>query len=87
VTAHVDSKRFVLLIAVFTLLGSSEFLLCRGRSGDTVETWQTRLGTLVLLRGPGLGGLEDGRPFHVVRGPALGQRYSLTFRMDTGRTP
>jgi alkylated DNA repair dioxygenase AlkB len=85
VTAHVDSKRFVLLIAVFTLLGSSEFLLCKGRSGSVIETWQTRPGTLVLLRGPGLGGLEDGRPFHAVPGPAAGQRYSLTFRMNAGR--
>ncbi len=62
VTAHVDSKRFVLLIAVHP-------------------------GTLVLLRGPGLGGLEDGRPFHAVRGPAAGERYSLTFRMNAGRVP
>jgi hypothetical protein len=87
VTAHVDSKRFVLLIAVFTLLGSSEFLLCEVRSGSVIETWQTRPGTLVLLRGPGLGGVEDGRPFHAVRGPAAGQRYSLTFRMNAGRAP
>jgi hypothetical protein len=87
VTAHVDSKRFVLLIAVFTLLGSSEFLMCEGRSGSVIETWETSPGTLVLLRGPGLGGLEDGRPFHAVRGPAAGQRYSLTFRMNAGRAP
>ena len=87
VTTHVDSKRFVLLIAVFTLLGSSEFLLFEGRSGSVIETWETRPGTLVLLRGPGLGGLEDGRPFHAVRGPAAGQRYSLTFRMNAGRAP
>jgi hypothetical protein len=87
VTTHVDSKRFVLLIAVFTLLGSSEFLLCEGRSGNVIEAWETRPGTLVLLRGPGLGGVEDGRPFHAVRGPATGQRYSLTFRMNTGRAP
>ncbi len=87
VTAHVDSKRFVLLIAVFTLLGSSQFLLWEGRSGSVIETWQTRPGTLVLLRGPGLGGVEDGRPFHAVRGPAAGQRYSLTFRMNADRAP
>ncbi len=87
VTAHVDSKRFVLLIAVFTLLGSSEFLLYEERPGNVIETWETRPGTLVLLRGPGPGGLEDGRPFHAVRGPAAGQRYSLTFRMNAGRAP
>jgi hypothetical protein len=87
VTAHVDSKRFVLLIAAFTLLGSSQFLLCEGRSGSILEMWETRAGTLVLLRGPGLGGLEDGRPFHAVRGPAAGQRYSLTFRMNAGSAP
>jgi hypothetical protein len=87
VTAHVDSKRFVLLVAVFTLLGSAEFLLCEGRSGSVIETWETRPGTLVLLRGPGLGGLKDGRLFHAVRGPAAAQRYSLTFRMNAGVAP
>jgi hypothetical protein len=82
VTPHVDSRRFVLLVAVFTLLGSSEFWVCEGRSGPMREKWTTRPGTLVLLRGPGLGGLEDGRPFHTVRAPAAGERYSLTFRMN-----
>jgi hypothetical protein len=85
VTAHLDSKRFILLIAVFTLLGSSEFYLCEGRTGPIIETWTTRPGTLVLLRGPGLGGVADGRPFHAVRGPTSGQRYSLTFRMNADR--
>src|SRR5205823_5154482 len=79
VTPHLDSKRFVLLVAVFTLLGSAEFSLCQERSGPVIETWTTRPGTLVLLRGPGFGGVGDGRPFHAVRGPAVGQRYSLTF--------
>jgi hypothetical protein len=82
VTAHVDSKRFVLLVAVFTHLGSSEFVVCEGRTEGVVEKWSTQPGTLVLLRGPGLGGVEDGRPFHAVREPAAGQRYSLTFRMN-----
>lgn len=82
VTPHVDSKRFVLLVAVFTLVGSAEFFVCEGRSGGVVEKWTTRPGTLVLLRGPGLGGLENGRPFHTVRGPAVRYRYSLTFRMN-----
>lgn len=86
VTPHVDSKRFVLLVAVFTLRGSSEFRVCEGRSGGVVETWTTRPGTLVLLRGPELGGLKDGRPFHTVRAPAEGQRCSLTFRMNNAST-
>lgn len=85
VTVHVDSKRFVLLVAVFTILGSSEFYLCEGRSGPVVEQWTTHPGTLVLLRGPGVGGVVDGRPFHAVRGPVKGQRYSLTFRMNAER--
>jgi hypothetical protein len=85
VTAHVDSKRFVLLVGVFTLLGSSEFHLCAGRPGPVVETWTTRPGTLVLLQGPGLGGVADGWPFHAVLGPRSGQRYSLTFRMNAER--
>ena len=37
----------------------------------------------ILLRAPGLGGIEDGRPLHAVTGPVRGQRTSLGFRMDT----
>jgi hypothetical protein len=36
------------------------------------------------MRGPGLAGRRDGRPFHLVEGPRLGERLSLGFRMSVG---
>jgi hypothetical protein len=83
VSPHRDGKRFALLVAVFTTHGSASFSLCRGRSGGALATWEAGPGSLALLRGPGLGGLPDGRPFHTVAGPACGERYSVTIRMDT----
>jgi hypothetical protein len=50
-----------------------------------VAVWETEPGSLVLLRGPGLGGLRDGRPFHRVSGPESGWRYSVGFRMEARR--
>jgi hypothetical protein len=37
----------------------------------------------VLMRGPGLGGAEDGRPLHAVGGDPADERYSVSFRMET----
>lgn len=85
VTPHRDSKRFVILIAVFTLAGSATFSLCRDRAGEVIEEWAAGPGSLIMLRAPSFGDEEDSRPFHRVLGPATGQRYSLTFRMNVAR--
>ena len=82
VSPHVDSKRFVILVAVFTLAGSATFSLCTDRYGNALEEWEAESGSLVLLRAPGFDGSEDGRPFHRVQGPLSGERHSLTFRMN-----
>jgi len=67
---------------VFTLAGSARFSVCADRSGNVLEEWEAASGSLVLLRGPGFDGVEDGRPFHCVQGPVSGERYSLTFRVN-----
>ncbi|MQA85309.1 MAG: hypothetical protein GEV03_11955 [Streptosporangiales bacterium] len=85
ISPHRDGKRHSYLVAVFTTGGSAPFALCRDRGGEVVEEWPTVPGSLVLLRGPGLAGVEDGRPFHTVGGPREGTRVSVTFRMDSGR--
>lgn len=83
ITPHVDGKRFSRLVAIFTTKGSARFTICRNRKGDVIHEWDVAAGSLVLLRAPGFGGAEDGRPFHTVGGPKRGQRYSIAFRMDT----
>lgn len=83
ITPHLDLKRYHYLVAVVTVEGSAEFTLCRNREGEPAAVWQAGPGSLVLLRGPGLGGAEDGRPLHMVAGPVAGRRTSLGIRMDT----
>lgn len=85
ITPHLDGRRFRRLVAVFTTAGSARFTLHETREGAPVETWEAGPGSLVLLRGPGLGGLRDGRPFHAVAGPRAGARYSLALRMAAPR--
>ena len=85
ITPHLDGKRYRRLVAVFTTLGRARFTVCRDRGGEPLEEWETEPGSLVLLRGPGLGGLRDGRPFHRVSGPESGWRYSVGFRMEARR--
>lgn len=83
ITPHLDLKRYGYLVAVATVHGSAAFTWCRNRDGDPLATWQAGPGSLVLLRGPGLGGTPDSRPLHAVSGPVTGQRISLGFRMNT----
>jgi len=82
VSPHLDSKRFVVLVAIFTTQGSARFALCRTRAGELIQEWEAGPGSLTLLRGPGLLDAEDRRPFHTVRGPTAGRRSSITFRMN-----
>ena len=83
ITVHKDLKRYRLLVAVFTLKGAAPFTVYRNRAGDAEMAWTAGTGSLVLLRGPGLGGIEDGRPLHAVGGPDRGERVSLSFRMNS----
>jgi hypothetical protein len=85
VSPHLDSKRFAVLVAIFTTQGSARFALCQDRAGAIIQEWEAGPGSLTLLRGPGLLDAEDQRPFHTVHGPAAGRRYSITFRMNQER--
>jgi hypothetical protein len=86
ITSHRDGKRFRRLVAVVTLEGWARFAIRRERHGDLVARWDVGPGDLVLMRGPGLAGARDGRPFHEVSGPRTGARSSVAFRMDAGRS-
>jgi hypothetical protein len=85
ITPHMDGKKFARLLAVFTTRGKARFALCKDRGGEVVQEWETAPGSLVLLRGPGLGGKTDGRPLHMVTGPKGDERASMAFRMDSNR--
>lgn len=83
ISPHRDQRRFARLVAVITVTGSAPFTLCRNREGAPLCTWQAGKGTVVLLRGPGLAGVQDGRPMHAVGGPTGTPRTSVGIRMDT----
>ena len=83
ISTHRDGRRHAYLVAILTLEGSALLRQCSDRAGTTVHAWDAGAGSLVLLRGPGLGGLEDDRPLHAVDGPRDGRRTSLTLRATT----
>ncbi len=82
ITPHMDGKWYRRLVAVVTVYGRSRFAICRDRRGEVVSEWQPGPGDMVLMRGPGLGGVRDGRPFHLAEGPRRGSRCSLGIRMS-----
>jgi hypothetical protein len=80
VSTHRDGRRHAHLVAILTLEGSAVLRQCADREGTPLREWDADAGSLVLLRGPGLDGVEDGRPLHAVDGPITGRRTSLTLR-------
>ncbi len=86
ITPHLDGRWYRRLVAVLTVHGRARFAICGSRdAADVVEEWIAEPGDLVLMRGPGLAGRRDGRPFHLVEGPRRGTRLSLGFRMPVPR--
>ena len=73
------------LVVVATVYGRARFAICGSRDpADVLDAWTSAPGDLVLMRGPGLAGARDGRPFHLVEGPRRGPRLSLGIRMSVG---
>jgi hypothetical protein len=83
ITPHLDGKWYRRLVIVVTVVGSAPFTICRDRAGEVIERWTAGPGGVTLMRGPGLLGTQDGRPFHTVQGPRRGRRCSVGYRMDT----
>ncbi len=81
ITPHLDGRWYRRLVVVFTLVGAAPFEVMASREGDVVERWDARAGGVTLMRGPGLAGARDGRPYHAVHGPRRGIRCSLALRM------
>ena len=83
ITPHMDGKWYRRLVVVATVSGRAPFAICGSRDpNDIVARWVAGPGDLVLMRGPGLAGHRDGRPFHLVEGPRRGERLSLGIRMS-----
>jgi hypothetical protein len=81
VTAHMDGRWYRRLVAVFTVVGSARFEVRASREGEVLEAWTARARSVTLMRGPGLAGVRDGRPYHAVHGPERGVRCSVALRM------
>lgn len=85
ITPHLDGKWYRRLVVVATVYGRAGFAICGSRDpADVVHRWTSVPGDLLLMRGPGLAGARDGRPFHLVEGPRRGERLSLGIRMAVG---
>ena len=82
VTSHLDGRWYRRLVAVFTIVGSAPFEVLASREGEVLERWDAGTGGLTLMRGPGLAGSRDGRPYHAVEGPRRGVRCSVALRMS-----
>jgi hypothetical protein len=88
ITPHKDGRWYRRMVVVVTVYGRAPFAICGSRDPeDIVERWMPGPGDLVLMRGPGLAGARDGRPFHLVEGPRRGERLSLGIRMSTRPAP
>ncbi len=85
ITPHLDGGRYRRLVAVVTLSGEAEVSICRDRSGSVTSVFEAGPGSVTLLRGPGLGGRRDGRPFHAVGTPRNTERLAIGLRMATSR--
>jgi hypothetical protein len=88
ITPHMDGKWYRRLVAVLTVSGRAPFAICGSRDpDDVIARWSAGPGDLVLMRGPGLAGHRDGRPFHLVEGPRRGERLSIGIRMSVRPQP
>jgi hypothetical protein len=85
ITPHLDGRRYRRLVVVVTLAGEAELSICRDRSGTKIAVFDTQPGSMMLLRGPGLAGLRDGRPLHAVNTPRDGERRAIGLRMAVPR--
>ena len=81
ISPHRDHLRYRLLVALFVLEGDGRFCVCDDRSGEGAEVVAARPGDLLLMRAPGLWGMND-RPFHFLNRIEAG-RISLGVRFDT----
>jgi len=79
---HVDGVRFRYLVATVTVCGSAAFRV-HDHAGTVLFEWHVQPGDLVLIRGPGLAGVADGRPRHSVGAPGRHPRCSVAFRMNS----
>lgn len=81
ISPHRDGTRYRPLLAVFTTAGRARFSVHPARDAEPLAAWEVAPGDLVLLRGPGLAGADDGRPMHAVSGPTGDEaRYSVSVR-------
>lgn len=86
ITAHRDGRRFRRLVAFVTVQGRARLRIQETREGGAVARLPLAPGTLALLRGPGLAGRRDGRPFHAVESSGSEERISVALRMEARRS-
>ena len=85
ISRHLDGRRFVKLVSIFSLGAPAEL---HDREGSSLRRYRLACGDLLLLRAPGFAGQGDAGPLHSVSGPKGGVRYSISLRMERrGESP
>jgi hypothetical protein len=79
ITPHKDGLGYMNLVCVFVIGGRGRFYVCSDRSGRDAKELDASPGNVVLMRAPGLFGVEDNRPFHYVAGIEE-RRYTFGLR-------
>jgi hypothetical protein len=82
ISAHMDGRWYRRLVVVLTVRSIAPFSVHAEREGPAFATWTAEAGGMTFMRGPGLAGVRDGRPFHSIPGPKRGMRCSLALRMS-----
>ena len=78
-------QRYAKLVMEVTVCGRAPMRIhSDGSARSAIASCVTGPGTLVLLRGAGLGG-EDGRRFYSVAAPPRGTRLSVSYRQDVSQ--
>jgi hypothetical protein len=84
ISPHLDGKWYRRLVVVATIHGRASFSVHPSRDAAASDGWVASAGGLAFIRGLGLAGHRDGRPYHAVPGPRRGIRISLALRMAVG---
>ncbi len=83
ITPHKDGLSYINLVCVFIIGGRGRFYVCSDRSGRGAKEIDASAGNIILMRAPGLFGLEDNRPFHFVK-DIKETRYTFGLRQKKG---
>lgn len=85
ITPHQDYESHINLISMFNLIGDAKFYYCKDEEKRDSKEFDTRPGSLVLLRAPRNKNEEQYRPYHYID-PMKTERLSINVRKKKYKT-